>query len=161
MKLLIGAISALLLSTIANAGGLNSSDSWAAIQADNSYFVNAEYPVFGETGIFNACATDTELRAIQAVKVCVEYKHVPARSHNDMPSDVCVRTEMQFPSMARAGVASVCQEYGHTKNTVTDCIRYSNEAYVIPLTHNLEVIKNDRHYPDTAFYKDYTIPACK
>jgi hypothetical protein len=161
MKSLVTAITALLMTVAAHAYTLNANDSWETIQASNEYMVSPVYPVFGPTGIFNACATATQIKAVKPVSVCVETKWVPAKNHNDVGGEVCVRYEQKITSMARSGVAAVCQEYRQGNHYDGTCIRWANEPYEIALTQAVNVITTGHRYPDTAFTKNFTIPACK
>jgi hypothetical protein len=160
MKKVILTLGLMLVS--ANAMAIGPSDSWDAIRANKKYNVSAVFPVLGTAGLFNGCATDSEIRTINPIKVCTEVAFVPGNGELS-GSNECVRTEVRHMSLARRGVAPVCVKYAPVNEASNgECLAYEDRPYEIALTQAVDVLfASGTNYAGVAFTKSYTIPACK
>jgi hypothetical protein len=163
MKRLIIAAAALICFNAFAAMPTGASSSWANIFADSSLIVSAPYTgTFGPMGIFNACATETEFRAISPVDVCTSYTYVPATGDGGSPGSYeCAKTEKRTTSIPRSGTHHTCVRQDMSEAHYPDCLEWADVAYNLPTKMAIEVIYGSgENYASTAFYKTFTVPAC-
>lgn len=167
-KMLIVALSLFVSVQAMAMSATSASSSWKEIFADRDLIVVAPYSnELGPNGIFNACATATEIKSLSPQKVCVEERQVPSTGNSDVdypPQYECVRYEQRVMSMARKGMKDGCVEYG--METIGDsdywtCKKSGKVAYEVNLTQSVDVINGPgENYASVAFTKEYKIPAC-
>ncbi|MFL5813178.1 MAG: hypothetical protein ACJ763_06340 [Bdellovibrionia bacterium] len=166
-KTLLVALAAIATFSLSNgtfaATATSANDSWTRILADSYLLVNTPYTgTFGPAGIFNACATETEFRAISPVDVCVQYTYVPATNESNYPGTYeCVKNEKKITSMPRSGTQHTCVRQDMSEAHYPDCLEWADVAYNLPAKMNIEVMYGSGEaYASTAFYKSFTVPAC-
>src|ERR1700737_1879119 len=86
------------LNAVAVQAPVSANDGWDLILADRNLIVSAPFAgTFGEKGIFNACATETEFKSLTKVKACTKYVFVaPVGDIDPMGHYDCVKTEERF-----------------------------------------------------------------
>lgn len=137
--------------------------SWAKIFRDKSLIVHTPYSgVFGPLGVFNTCATETQLIAISPVNVCIEYKYVPAQNSESYPDQYeCTQYELQIPTMPRTFTEHRCVAQDMTEGHYPDCLQWSDVTTTVPTRMQIEVMHASSDvYAGTVFYKEFTIPSC-
>lgn len=163
MKSIVLSIAALFVSTQVLAATITANSAWSTILASRHHMADTLYPVFGPQGIFNACATATELKSVAPVTVCAETKYVPG--HGELsPETVCLRSEKRHVSMARSGVAAVCVKHAPINEVSSgECLEFQDRPYTLSLSYNVQVLHDGYGDagPQVAFVKAYTIPTCK
>jgi len=158
MKNVICAMMTIL--AVCSAKAVSASDTWETILAANDYQVDNDYPNFGPQGIFNMCATATELRSISDVTVCTQTDYVPPKHHNDSGSTICVATQQVAVAIPRVSEVTFCRQYQNSKNEDT-CLEYGTMTYEVSMTQQEIVRKLTSSNSQGTFFKPYTIPACK
>jgi hypothetical protein len=112
-------------------------------------------------GIFNACATDNAFKSISPVKVCKQYVHTGAAGDWDYPGTwTCAQYAEEMTTMPRAGVRHECVKQDTSEAGYPNCLEYADVAYTLGTTVSVEVMHTGEMYGQTAFTKDFTIPAC-
>lgn len=137
--------------------------SWAKIFSDKSLIVHTPYSgIFGPLGVFNTCASDTQLIAISPVNVCIEYDYVPAQNSESYPDQYnCKTFELQIPTMPRTFTEHRCVAQDMTEGHYPECLQWSDVTTTVPTRMSIEVMHASSDvYAGTVFYKDFTIPSC-
>ena len=160
--ILIAAIAA--TNAFAFGKSLNKDSSWEQINKDPSLAYNAPLSdTFGPQGVFNACATETELKSLTPIQVCLEYKTTPG-SGELPPETTCVRTGMQIMTLARDYDRDECVAWTPVSESENppECTRTEAHHYHLDTTFPIAVFErfNYGETQEALFTKDYTVPAC-
>ncbi|MGZ3789562.1 MAG: hypothetical protein ACXVLQ_13625 [Bacteriovorax sp.] len=157
----------------ASAATLSDKSDWSSIRMDRRVtIVQPKFAsVFGPLGLFNACATESELRSIHPVDVCVSYKVIRAGSPNtemdEAPVKKCERTERQDVKVERTTTTPTCIRYApETEESSNECIEWENVTTTLPTDHKLAVAYRRGYLAgerggETLFKKTLVLPACE
>jgi hypothetical protein len=141
-------------------------DSWSKLRADRNVIILQPH-VLMQMGAFNACATDTELRSINAVKTCTAYKEVVHGNPNSEAGGyieyVCTNYEMKDMTIEREHQEQVCTKWlPPSEASSGECREWSTVTRTYPRDFSVEVVSSvGEMYMQHLFNKNLSLPDCK
>lgn len=151
--LMVTAALSLIVSVLSSdpALALTGKDNWKSIRSSRDVLIQQPSfaEVFGDQGLFNACATEDEFRSRTPVKTCL--------------NNGCSDFEIRNIVVNRVYNANVCVKFAPMSATSSgECVDFDVVTAVYPTSFQLPVIEaNGEQSGDYVFSKNYSIPACE
>lgn len=139
-------------------------DSWREIRTSGDLLIQQPTfaKVFGPQGLFNACATEDELKSLTPVKNCLSYREITkinpetGAAYRDY---ACSEYEIKHVSISRTYTEDACVRHD---NTSGECLAYSNVTSVYPTSFQFAVIEAEGiSNGEFIFSKTYALPPCE
>lgn len=144
-------ITSTALISISPALAITGRDSWKVIRASHDVLIEqpAFAGVFGDQGLFNACATEDEFRSLVPVKTCL--------------SNGCEKYEIRNVTVNRVHTKNICVRFAPMNAYSSgECVDYKTVTAMYPTSFQLPVIEGDAEQSgDYIFSKNYSVPACE
>ncbi len=119
--------------------------------------------VLGQIKLNNACLTETEVKTINAQKVCTKLEAVTTGSNGEagVQTDwVCTAYEMKDLSAPRAFERSVCLKHAPVNEASNgECLKWGKKADFLPSTIKIMTSKYEGDVIVDSFSK-FTFPTC-
>ncbi len=143
-------------------------DSWSTLRSSRDVLILQPGIVMsmGKAGVFNTCATDSELRSINPVKTCTAYERVVHGNPNSEAGGwieyVCTNYETKDITITREHEEQVCVKWSRTTEASTgECLEYQTVTKTYPRDFSIEVVgANGEMYMQHMFNKSYSLPDC-
>lgn len=121
---------------------------------------------FGPSGLFNACVSEDEIKSINPVVVCLNYKNVQKGINTEIGTYielVCTKSAVQDVIISKTHSQTVCTKRAPpTEISSNECIEWGSKDVIYPNNYSIEIVRADKlEAGNHLFNKTLTLPTCE